>query len=223
MPLFTQCQDPLTRIWTVYLINLASLQIIKMGSVKGPWPALGPPMVCFNGFQQGTPPPCNYYYYYEMFAASIWVVLKLCRSVCSVAISLLCRQDPPSSDCHRTNLSQWVVSMLTSSSKYRTHFKNMVYSHLNGLGEMRLLDLSYTLKEVLLLPKFKITSGSRPLFLPRALVPRLLTLRVTGRQRKRRGPTETYKGLDHRAVTWGIAKHIIQSSNQSVNQCRCWR
>jgi hypothetical protein len=37
------------------LINLASLQIIKMGSVKGLWPALGPPMVCFNGFQQGTP------------------------------------------------------------------------------------------------------------------------------------------------------------------------
>jgi hypothetical protein len=26
-----------------------------MGSVKGLWPALGPPMVCFNGFQQGTP------------------------------------------------------------------------------------------------------------------------------------------------------------------------
>jgi hypothetical protein len=26
-----------------------------MGSVKGLWPALGPPMVCFSGFQQGTP------------------------------------------------------------------------------------------------------------------------------------------------------------------------
>jgi hypothetical protein len=37
------------------LINLASLQIIKMVSVKGLWPALGPPMVCFSWFQQGTP------------------------------------------------------------------------------------------------------------------------------------------------------------------------
>ncbi len=26
-----------------------------MGPVKGLWPALGPPLVCFNRFQQGTP------------------------------------------------------------------------------------------------------------------------------------------------------------------------
>jgi hypothetical protein len=55
MPLFAQCQDPLKRKWTVYLNNLASLQILKMGLVKGLWPALGLPMICFNGFQQGTP------------------------------------------------------------------------------------------------------------------------------------------------------------------------
>ncbi len=31
------------------------LLLINMGSVKGLRPALGPLMVCFNGFQQGTP------------------------------------------------------------------------------------------------------------------------------------------------------------------------